>query len=307
MGGVPIFIGAIFAILFWMIGTMDFDGKFLLSSLVILFVIGLRDDLIPLKPILKLVSQLIPILLIALFSDFQLTSFYSLIDADFPPLVSILLTTFTLVVITNSFNLIDGIDGLSGSLGCIILSSLGVWFFLLGEYQSASISLAFVGSLIAFLMYNWSPSRIFMGDTGALAIGFLIACFSIQFINVNFELDPSHPLRFESTISTAIFLLILPLTDTLRVFFLRLLYSKSPFAADNNHIHHILIDLGLSHSSASLILGGVNIVFILIAYLGKDVGDKLMLSIVIGLCALLLTLLKILMDRKSKTEKRAVQ
>lgn len=307
MGGVPIFIGALFSILLWMTESLGQQNKYLLSTLAIFFVIGLRDDLIPMRPILKLISQLIPILLIAVFSDFQITSFYSVWDLNFSQYLAIPITIFTLVVITNSFNLIDGIDGLAGSIGLIILLTLGFWFYSVNEFSTAFIAFSFCGGLMAFLVYNWSPSKIFMGDTGALTVGFLIGCLIIQFMNVNDTLDTQHPYFIESTVGAAVCLLIVPLTDTLRVFILRLRKSQSPFSADNNHIHHELIHLGLNHSSAALLLAGINLLFIGLIFIGDKLGDKLFLGIAIILDVSLLLILWLFLKRKSQSEKRSVQ
>ncbi len=300
MGGIPIFSGALFSLLLWMSSNLGVQNKFLLSSLVILFIIGLRDDLIPMKPRFKLASQLVPILLVSVFSNIQLNSLYSLVDLTFNPVVAIIITVFTLVVITNSFNLIDGIDGLSGTIGSIILITFGTWFFNIELTALSFISFAFVGGLIAFLIYNWSPSRIFMGDTGALLIGFLIGCLTIHFINANFNLPTSNPNKFTGSISTAICILIIPLVDTLRVFFLRVIRLKSPLMADNNHIHHYLLDLGLSHGTSTVLLAVINIGFISLAYFGKDLGDRLLLLIIIIVVSILLLLLNYFSSRKAE-------
>ncbi|MEQ8928196.1 MAG: MraY family glycosyltransferase, partial [Fulvivirga sp.] len=203
----------------------------------------------------------------------------------------------------NSFNLIDGIDGLSGTLGFIIISSFGVWFYLTGNMSLSFISFAFLGGIMAFLVYNWYPSKIFMGDTGALMIGFLIGCLAIYFININFNLDPSSPLRFSATIGTAICILIVPLTDTLRIFILRILSAKSPLHADNNHIHHALLMLDLNHAQSTLVLGVVNLLFIGLAILGKEWSEFQLLSSSILLALLLLWVLHKLVIHKAQTQK----
>lgn len=306
MGGIPIFIATFFSLLLWL-GGAGANYKYLFSALTIFFIIGLRDDLIPMKPTFKLLSQLVPVLLVVIFSDVRLESFYTLINLDFNEAVSIIITWFTLIVITNSFNLIDGLDGLAGTIGCIILTSFGLYFYITGHSPLAYLCFALIGSLIAFLIYNWSPSRIFMGDTGALLIGFLIGCLAVYFINFNYLAQPGSSLKFNGSISTAISILIIPLTDTIRIFTIRVLKSKSPLSADSNHIHHELIRLGLNHSQSTLILAFVNLTFITLAYFGRSLSDKFMLLIVIGLACLYLVMLQLIISLKAKAKERSIQ
>ncbi|QSE98395.1 MraY family glycosyltransferase [Fulvivirga lutea] len=302
MGGIPIYIGAAFSLIFWFSSNSTYN--YLFSALTIFFIIGIRDDLIPMKPIYKLLGQLVPIIMVVLFSDIKLHSLYSLADVNFNIWLTLGISAFTLIVITNSFNLIDGIDGLSGTLGFIIIGSFGIWFYFAGVTNYAFICFSFIGGIAAFLMYNWHPSRIFMGDTGALMIGFLIGCLSISFININFNLNPGNEIKFSSSIATAICLLIVPLTDTLRIFILRVSRAKSPLHADNNHIHHALLELGLNHSQSTLILGGVNLLFIGLAIIGKGWNEYQLLFTCILLVLVLLFVLHRLV--KAKTQKRTI-
>ncbi|HNP17395.1 MAG TPA: MraY family glycosyltransferase [Fulvivirga sp.] len=308
MGGIPIFIGVAFSLLLWLPGSHGEINKYLFSSLSLFFIIGLRDDLIPMQPKLKLLSQLIPIVIIVILADLRLFSFYDISNFQFNPIMSIVITIFSLIVITNSFNLIDGIDGLAGTISIIALTSFGIWFYLTGNYTLSFITSAFVGSIISFLIYNWSPSKIFMGDTGALLIGFFLACITIYFINLNFGLESTSPYKFEASISTAICFIIVPLVDTLRVFVIRLTHFKSPFHADNNHIHHILIQVGLSHSTATIVLATINILFIVLAYFGRHYSDKIMLLIIFGIVILLLVALRwFQLSIKSQTKKTTIK
>jgi UDP-GlcNAc:undecaprenyl-phosphate/decaprenyl-phosphate GlcNAc-1-phosphate transferase len=308
LGGIPIFMGVGCSLLIWMSGNDGDINKYLFSSLSLLFVIGLRDDLIPMPAKFKLLSQLIPILLIIILSDLKLHSFYDLAPIEFNPTLSFFITAFSLIIITNSYNLIDGLDGLAGTIGLIILTTLGLWFYGTANYSLSFISFAFVGSIIAFLIYNWSPSRIFMGDTGALLIGFLIACLTIHFINWNFQLEINNPYKFQASISTAFCFLIIPLVDTFRVIIIRLYQFKSPFQADNNHVHHILIQIGLKHSSSTIILGLINILFIALAYFGRQYSDYIMLPIILSLVVALLGILRwFQLNREPQTQKTPIK
>lgn len=253
-----------------------------------MFIIGLRDDILALNPKQKLVSQFLPVCVLVVLGKTLLQSTYGLGGQFiFPEPVSIGLTIFVLIILTNAYNLIDGLDGLAGAIGFICLLFFGFWFYQIGDTSLSIISFLFSGSLLAFLFFNWQPSRIFMGDTGALMIGFLLSYLTIHFINQNAALPLDHLARFESSVSTAVCIMIIPIFDTLRVIILRLRKGQSPFRADRNHIHHQFLNLGYSHAKAVLIIGTINIFFILLAWLLKTQGDWLILSLVIAICLLI--------------------
>ena len=283
LGGVPIFFSVAFALIVWIPEFSD-QFKYLFAAATLMFVVGLRDDIVPLHPAVKLGSQLIPFVLLIGWANFELTSFYDLIPGvEFPPIVVFLVTMFVFTVITNAFNLIDGIDGLAGSLSLIAFTFYGVWFSLAGIHIAGLIAFAFVGGIIAFLFFNWNPSKVFMGDTGALLIGLVIAAFTILFLNTNFALALNHPAKFQSGIGVAIAVIIVPLTDTLRVFMLRISKGKSPFAADNNHIHHLLLQTGLSHAATTSLLAMINLSFVGLACIGQLWPSYLLVLTVAGL------------------------
>jgi len=170
-------------------------------------------------------------------------------------------------------------------------------FCLSGNSSLSLISFSFAGAILAFLFYNWEPSKVFMGDTGALTIGFLVAFICIEFINANYQLAPG-PYKFQATIATPICVIIIPLFDTLRVFITRVIRKQSPFRPDKTHIHHLLMRLGLSHASTVLIILVVNIAFISLAILGRKMGDELILSLMIALALVFSFTLDLAVSRK---------
>ena len=174
---------------------------------------------------------------------------------EIPVAVSYILSAFTIIVITNAYNLIDGVDGLAGSVGIICSLFFGVWFYLIDANAYAFLSFAILGGLLAFLQFNWAPSKVFMGDTGSLMIGFFLSIVTIKFIDLNYNLQEAHPFRFDAFIGPAIAVFIVPLYDTLRVFIKRMLRGKSPMHPDRTHLHHILLRLGCNHAQATGILG----------------------------------------------------
>ncbi|MEI6508015.1 MAG: MraY family glycosyltransferase [Bacteroidota bacterium] len=288
LGGVAIIAGFAIASSIW--GIPDNMGRlqYLQAAVVILFFLGLKDDIIMLSPVKKLISQLFATALTIVGEDIRITSFYGLFGLyEIPIWASYALTLFTIVVITNSFNLIDGVDGLAGGLGFIISVTFGLWFNFIDQPGWSILAFALAGALLGFLVFNFNPAKIFMGDAGSLTSGFLIAVFAIRFIEFNSPLaENSYKLLSAPAIAVAI--LIIPLFDTLRVFIIRMMKRKSPFVADNNHLHHSLLRIGLGHKEVSLVMYIINVLFVLIAFMIKD-SNTLTILVIVGTLAFVLS------------------
>jgi UDP-N-acetylmuramyl pentapeptide phosphotransferase/UDP-N-acetylglucosamine-1-phosphate transferase len=184
-----------------------------------------------------------------------------------PEMFSLLLTYFAVIVVINSFNLIDGVDGLAGSLGLLSTVIFGVYFLNVNMLPYSVIAFSLAGSLLAFLIFNFQPAKIFMGDTGSLLVGTINAILVIKFINVANTGDISFPITATPAIGFTI--LMIPLLDTLRVFGIRILHRRSPFSPDRNHIHHLLLDRGFSHRSITIFLVSVNAAILALVYLER--------------------------------------
>jgi UDP-N-acetylmuramyl pentapeptide phosphotransferase/UDP-N-acetylglucosamine-1-phosphate transferase len=210
----------------------------------------------------------------------------------FPLPLSYFISFLTVVIIGNAYNLIDGIDGLAGTVGIFILVFFGVWFQLAEQPYVGLIALCFAGALGAFLVFNWEPSKIFMGDTGALTIGLIVAYLAIRFINYNAELPAMHPAKFGASVSTALCIVIIPVFDTLRVIILRLRKFQSPFHADRNHIHHQFLSFGMAHATAVRWIAGINLAFIGLAVAMKNQPDVVLLPLIVVICLLINFVLK---------------
>lgn len=286
LGGLAIFASFAISICLW--GEADMPRlQYLSAGLIILFFSGLKDDIIMLSPINKLIMQIFSATLVCAVEGLRITNFQGIFGIyDVPVLVSIPISMFTLIVITNAFNLIDGVDGLAGGLGFIISLSYSIWFYLIGEYAWASISFALAGSIFGFLFYNFAPAKIFMGDAGSLTIGFLISVFTIKFIEFG-NIPHSADLTLNTAPVLAIAVLIVPLYDTLRVFIIRILNKQSPFKADRNHIHHWLIKIGLSHAQVSFTLYATNVLFITVAFVLRKNDILLLGSVIVGMAIIL--------------------
>jgi UDP-GlcNAc:undecaprenyl-phosphate GlcNAc-1-phosphate transferase len=294
MGGIAIFFGFSVSALIWINFTDWFQIKFILVALFVIFFIGVRDDLVPLKPSLKLMGQIMAASLLIFLFDLRLRSFYGLFGIfDLPEAISYLITVFTIIIITNSFNLIDGLDGLAGTVAIVALLAFGIWFYLVGDIIFAILCFSMMGAIFAFLIFNWEPSEVFMGDTGALVIGMLLSIMAIHFIGQNYNLPANTEYKFTGSVGTAACFIIIPLVDTSRIIILRLLKGQSPFKPDKSHIHHAIMRLGMSHSQTTIILAITQLVFIGLALIFRDFSDRYLLSGVI----LLSVTLSIILDR----------
>ena len=299
LGGIAIFAGVVFSIVLWTPFEYFGDLQYILCSFIIIFLVGAKDDILPMSPLRKLAGQVFAAFILVYKANVRLTSLSGIFGIyAIPELASFVFSIVTVIVIVNAFNLIDGINGLSGSIGVLISVILGTWFFLIDHREIAIVAFALAGSVIAFLKYNFTPAKIFMGDTGAMMVGVVSAILAIKFIELHNEIEGSE-WAFQAAPAAAIGILILPLFDTLRVFTIRLFRGVSPLNADRRHIHHLLIDVGLSHMQATFILVGVNIFFVLIVVKYQYIGNLNLLILVLAI-ALLLTFVLHMIKRKIK-------
>ena len=305
LGGFAIFAGLLFSATMWIPFSVMGKLQYILCAMIVLFMIGAKDDIMDLKWSKKILGQFGAAIILVFFADIRLTSFYGILGIyeQAPTFVYYSISIFTFIVLINAVNLIDGINGLSGTIGSIICASFGTWFYLAGHVEMAILAATVTGALLAFLNYNITPARIFMGDTGSLLIGMMCAIFAIEFI----ELDKAHIAAdsrwaIYSVPAVAIGVMIVPMFDTLRVFSMRMAKGKSPFSPDRTHIHHMLLDLGLSHMQGTMVLGMVNILFILLVLWLQNIGALLLLTIEFGLALLLVSLLHMALQRKRQKD-----
>lgn len=304
LGGLGIFAGLIFSTTFWVpFHAQPSHLQYILCAFIVIFLIGAKDDIIPLSPSKKFVGQIFAAFVLVYFAKIQLTSLYGIFGIqEIPNILGIPLSIFTIIVIINAFNLIDGINALSGTIGCIICGTFGYWFYIMDRPDLAIIAAALAGALVAFLRYNLA-AEIFMGDTGSLLIGLTASILAISFIQANVSYVNEYSV--ESVPAVAIGILIIPLFDTLRVFTLRVLKGRSPFSPDRTHIHHLLLDLGYSHLQATGILGVVNLLFIGMVFELQWLGTLELGGLVILLGIVLTSIVEYALFYKKKKEKHA--
>lgn len=259
MGGIMIFAGTLFAFLICYPSEDIGYIKYLIPSILVLFFIGIKDDIIGTAAVKKLIGHLLVAFIMVLMAEIRITSLYGIFEIrEIPDWASISLSIFTYVVVINAFNLIDGIDGLAGGVGCIASVAFGVWFLLIGSTVDAIIAFSLAGALFGFLRFNFYPASIFMGDSGSLTVGLILCVLAIRMIEFESAKIPPEMVNISRPIF-AMSVLAYPLIDTLRIFLVRMAKGISPFAADKNHLHHRLLELKMNHAQAVLIIFVFNI------------------------------------------------
>lgn len=302
MGGIAVFIGFIVSLVIGVPLIELVKYKFFFVAVGVMTLVGLRDDTLTLRPYQKLIGQLLPIVILVALDQVILFSLNGFLGIhEIPKGISVLLTITVFVLITNSYNLIDGIDGLAGSIGLIALSCFGIWFILVGEVVLGLISFSLAGSMVAFLVFNWQPSKIFLGDTGSLVVGITLSYFALKFFAINASLLADNTAKFTSSIAAITAVLIIPTFDTTRIILIRLANGHSPFRADKNHLHHQFLTLGFSHSKAVVSLIIINLFFIGLALLMKNQGNALPLFLTIILCLSINSTIRFAQRRAKKT------
>jgi UDP-GlcNAc:undecaprenyl-phosphate GlcNAc-1-phosphate transferase len=261
LGGVALFIGVMISIslnkLIWL-NNPEFSRFFV--AFVIIFFFGLKDDFIPIPSLKKLLVQFFVASIVTYDNKFLLSNLQGLFGIYTIPIwVCYFLTILAIVFIINAYNLVDGADGLAGTLGFFSALCFGIYFLLNGYISYAILALSLSSSLFSFLFYNFEPAKIFMGDSGSMLTGIIISILAIKFV----ELAPSasnFPLPSSLVVGAGI--ILFPIMDMFRVFFLRIFTGHSPFKADRKHAHHLLMDKGLTQRTLVTLILLITILFI---------------------------------------------
>jgi UDP-GlcNAc:undecaprenyl-phosphate GlcNAc-1-phosphate transferase len=276
LGGLGIFAGFIFGCLLTVHFGQSFDLQYFIAASMVIFFLGLKDDILVISPVKKFIGQVLAAFIIIYYGGIQIRSMHGFLGIyQLPEMFSLLLTYFAVIVVINSFNLIDGVDGLAGSLGLLSTLIFGIYFLNVNMLPYSIIAFSLSGSLLAFLIFNFQPAKIFMGDTGSLLVGTVNAILVIKFINVANTADVLYPIAASPAIGFTI--LMIPLLDTLRVFSIRIFHRRSPFSPDRNHIHHLLLDRGFSHMWITFTLVTINTAAIILVYLGRSLDCTLLI------------------------------
>lgn len=307
LGGISIFAATVFSFSFFndYLGVRN-EILFITPGIVLLFFAGIKDDILLLSPMKKLAVQMISALLITVLGKLYLTNLWGMFEInDITPWTGIPITFIAIVAVINAFNLIDGVNGLAGGLGLIASLFFGTWFFLTDASSLSILSFSLAGALLGFLYFNFHRGKIFMGDTGSMLIGFIISILAIKFVENNrangMYLSP-HYIRAAPGVAVAT--ILIPLVDMVRVFFHRIICGKSPFNADRRHLHHIMLDLGMSQTIVSITLYFACVGFIALSLYLKDLRSMqlvLILTFIALSMTLALTIIKKIKLSKNRT------
>jgi len=287
LGGIALFAAISIGSLIGILKNEFPDWRFISSSMIILFFIGIKDDIIAISALKKFTAQILSAAIIIILGDIRLTNFHGILGIhEINYSVSVIVSLLAIVGTINAINLIDGIDGLASSIG--ILSSLvfGIIFFQNNQINYSVICFATLGSLVSFFVFNvfGKTNKIFMGDTGSLLLGLLLSIFTIKY-NEMFITAGDLQLSFSPVFSLAI--LAIPLSDMIRLFIIRMIQKKSPFAADLQHIHHKILKIGFSHLETTLIIVAANLFILGIAFITRSLNNNISILILISSVAIL--------------------
>ncbi|ROI08078.1 undecaprenyl/decaprenyl-phosphate alpha-N-acetylglucosaminyl 1-phosphate transferase [Chryseobacterium sp. H3056] len=283
--------------------------KFLFASLVILLYIGVMDDIVVMRAYKKLLAQVLVTALMVLGSDVRIRSFFGVFAIyELSYTVSVIFSMLTFILLINAFNLIDGIDGLSGGYSVICSALFGISYFRLGEFNYPLVVLSgvIIGSVVGFLYYNLSNYRnnkVFMGDTGSMIMGFLLAFTAICFLDIFIDKElPDVPRYYLQTApAIAVAILILPIVDTFNVIFIRLKNKQSIFVADKNHIHHKMVELGLTHRRSCFYILLYYLFIVGTAYYFRHINVNILMLIVVTLGFIGACIPRIILISRQKT------
>lgn len=309
IGGVIIFSAFIFSSFLWF--TLPSQNSveslqefmYLMASLILLFFVGVKDDIIGMSPMKKLLAHLMVGFILVVMGEIRITSFQGLLGMDIvlPEYGSILISIFVYIVIVNAINLVDGVDGLASGVVLIASIAFGLWFSFAGDKHWAVVSFSLSGALLGFLVFNFNPARIFMGDSGSLIIGAVVSVLAIELVE-----SPTNflPLDFQdvSTPVLAMTILAYPLLDTLRVFSIRAARGKSPLSADRNHLHHQMLDRDKRPKKVVLFVYLFSIIMILQSFFLQFANPNISFGISLAVCLIFVLIVFYIYGRFSRNK-----
>ncbi len=286
-----------------------FDGfeesRFLIIGLMLIVMVGFADDILDLSPLSKLLGEMAAGIALICFSDIRITHLHGIFGiGELDLITSYLLSFFILIAIDNAINLIDGVDGLASGLGIVYCLFFSLFFQYTGQIGWTALGYSMVGALAVFFIYNVfgrSKRKIFMGDSGSLLLGYLLTAFVFKFCEMNVY-DTTIPASMHCAAApmVAICVLSIPLFDTIRVMITRISHKQSPFKPDKNHIHHLFLQAGWNHLQTTGIIVSVSVMFVILAWVGRNWNIWLLLGIDIVLSGVFTGLIAYIAKKTTK-------
>jgi len=298
LGGFAIFASILGGTSLFISGGYPAEFQYFVPAFLIIFLVGLKDDIVHISANTRLFTQVIAGVLIIVIADVRITTFHGLFGIEqLPYWISCLFSLFVFMCIVNAYNLIDGIDGLASGLGILNSAIFGIWLYRLGYPNFGVLAFAVMGGLIPFYIFNvfGKKYKLFMGDSGSTLLGTVFAILAMKILCCTPAQESG--LAFSALPAIVIAVMIIPLTDMLRIVVIRLVQGKSPFAADRNHFHHYLIKLGFNHWQASTLIITINLVMILIAFFCRDWGARYVIYLTVGSTFLIMVGVKFLVTK----------
>lgn len=276
VGGIALVTGSICSILLSVTLTRDIEA--ILMGIGVLLIFGVWDDRVNLNYKPKFTAQIAAALIVILYGGIQIGRLPFLEEQVLSNHVMIALTVLFLVAITNAINMADGLDGLSAGKSLLIFGCLALLAYQADHIELAILNIIFAGAILGFLRFNTHPAGVFMGDSGSQTIGFTAATLSVVLTQQSdATLSPMLPL----------ILFALPVFDTMSVITQRLYVKRSPFAADNSHLHHKLLKFGLNHNEAVLFVYIVQAFIVTVAYFLRYESDAMLLALFLLFCGIM--------------------
>ena len=300
IGGINIFISFLLTVFLFSYEIIS-QLQFTIIGVFIILIVGFVDDLIDIKVTWKLLGELASAFFLIVVSDVRLSHLHGFLGIYELSLGwSYTISFFVFVVIINALNLIDGVDGLASGLGILYSLFFAIYFQLTGNSNLAISAFAMVGSLFVFFLYNvfGGKSKIFMGDSGSLLLGYMITLYVFEFCEINAYKCLPDIYQMTAAPAVAICVLSVPLFDTMRVMLTRFKKGVSPFHPDKNHIHHLLLKTGLKHRQVTFVLLIVSIGFIALGIIGRQWKIGVLILIAFSIASILTYILWRSVDRK---------
>ncbi len=301
IGGIDICFSFLLAYLIFEFHDFQ-QSQFLLIGVLAIMAVGLVDDILILSPSAKLLGETLAGIALVGFADIRLTNLHGIFGIyEIGIIPSYLISLFVLIAIINAINLIDGVDGLASGLGMLYCLFFTVYFLLVGETNWAILAICLIGSLAVYFCYNvfGSKHKIFMGDSGSLLLGYMLTAFVFHFCEINAYNEVPEALHMVAAPAVAICVLSIPVFDTIRVSLTRIKHHKSPFNADKNHIHHLLLRTGLNHIQTTCILLAVSVLLIGLGIIGRNWNFWLLVATDFLICTILTFILWRIIDYKN--------
>lgn len=300
IGGLAICFSFLLSYMVFAYNTFQ-EAQFLLIGVFAIVAIGFTDDILVLSPFTKLIGESLASIALIGFADIRITHLHGLFGINEIGIIpSYILSLFVIIAIINSINLIDGVDGLASGLGIIYCLFFAIYFLLVGETNWAILSICLIGALMVFFFYNvfGKKQKIFLGDSGSLLLGYMLAAFVFHFCEINAYHRVPAPFFMSAAPAVCVCVMSIPIFDMLRVSVARIRHHRSPFQADKNHIHHLLLRCGRTHLQTTAVLITISLLLIGLGLLGRNWNMWLLVALDFAICALFTIIIKLIIDKK---------